>query len=99
MPTKINNALMRLSKRAETQDKKRLVDTFVDNGPLFTLLSREDHQVIYGRRGTGKTHALSYLAESEDGKDVFVDVPPDDYRAIRLAILDLTEFEKSLSAK
>jgi len=63
MPTKINNALMRLSKRAETQDKKRLVDTFVDNGPLFTLLSREDHQVIYGRRGTGKTHALSYLAE------------------------------------
>ena len=54
---------MRLSKRAETQDKKRLVDTFVDNGPLFTLLSREDHQVIYGRRGTGKTHALSYLAE------------------------------------
>jgi hypothetical protein len=63
MPTRINDGLMRLSKRAETQDKKRLVETFVDNGPLFTLLSREDHQVIYGRRGTGKTHALSYLAE------------------------------------
>ena len=54
---------MRLSKRAETQDKMKLVETFVDVGPLFTLLSREDHQVVYGRRGTGKTHALSYLAE------------------------------------
>ena len=34
----------------------------------------------------------------EAGQAVFVDVPPDDYRAIRRAILDLGEFEKSLHA-
>ncbi len=31
---------------------------------MFTLLSSRDHQVVYGRRGTGKTHALVYLSES-----------------------------------
>ena len=55
---------MRLSKRAESQDKSKLVQTFVDVGPLLTILSRLDHQIIYGRRGTGKTHAITYLAES-----------------------------------
>lgn len=54
---------MRLSKRAESQDKSKLVQTFVDVGPLLALLSRVDHQIIYGRRGTGKTHAITYLAE------------------------------------
>jgi hypothetical protein len=61
--TQTNNALMRLSKRAESQDKSKLVQTFVNVGPLLTLLSRLDHQIIYGRRGTGKTHAITYLAE------------------------------------
>lgn len=32
-------------------------------GSLFAVLSSRDHQVVYGRRGTGKTHALLYLAE------------------------------------
>ncbi|MFO0675780.1 MAG: hypothetical protein U0169_04560 [Polyangiaceae bacterium] len=41
-----------------------LTETFVDAGPLFTLLSSIDHQILFGRRGTGKTHALKYLAES-----------------------------------
>jgi hypothetical protein len=30
---------------------------------LFTVLSSLDHQIVYGRRGTGKTHALFYLAD------------------------------------
>jgi hypothetical protein len=164
--TQTNNALMRLSKRAESQDKSKLVQTFVDVGTLFTLLSRLDHQIIYGRRGTGKTHAITYLAEkrretgdcvvyldlrtvgstggifgdtliplseratrlladtlpafhggmmdcyvdlintakapqgllpldNKPGELQFTDVPPDDYRAIRRAILDLSEFEKT----
>ncbi|MGH2757291.1 MAG: hypothetical protein ACRDI3_05830 [Actinomycetota bacterium] len=42
---------------------EELVETFVDVGPLFSLLSSQDHQVIYGRRGTGKTHCLKFLAE------------------------------------
>lgn len=60
----INNSFMRLPKRAEMSDRAKLVATFVDVGPLFTLLSSRDHQLIYGRRGTGKTHAMSYLAET-----------------------------------
>lgn len=63
MTSLINNAFLKLSRRAETTDRAKLVETFVDVEPLFTLLSNRDHQVMYGRRGTGKTHALSYLAE------------------------------------
>lgn len=54
---------MRLTRRAERNDPKTLVATFVDAGSLFDLLSSEDHQVLYGRRGTGKTHVLQYLTE------------------------------------
>lgn len=61
MPSEINQAVFKLIKRAEKYDTKHLVDTFVDVGPLFTLLKNPDHQILYGRRGTGKTHALSYL--------------------------------------
>lgn len=59
----INTCLLKLSKRAETYDVKHLVETFVDVGPLYTLLSNPDNQILYGRRGTGKTHILSYLVD------------------------------------
>ncbi|MCA2234536.1 ORC-CDC6 family AAA ATPase [Mycobacterium intracellulare] len=39
----------------------QLRDTFVDSG-VAAALESIDHQVLYGRRGTGKTHALRYLA-------------------------------------
>ena len=64
MSENLNNALLRLSKRAESADRQKLVETFVDTGALITLLSSKDHQLIFGRRGTGKTHALLYLAET-----------------------------------
>jgi len=63
MTSPINSSLLKLVKRAEMNDRSKLVATFVDVGPLFTLLSNRDHQVMYGRRGTGKTHAFSFLAE------------------------------------
>jgi hypothetical protein len=59
-----NEALVQMQRRAERVEASRLVATFVDAGPLFTLLSNTDHQVMYGRRGTGKTHALKYLGET-----------------------------------
>jgi hypothetical protein len=59
----INGAFMKLTKRAEMVDRAKLVSTFVDVGPLFHILSGIDHQVMYGRRGVGKTHAVQYLAE------------------------------------
>jgi len=65
MPSLTNDAFMRFIRRAEVVDRAKLVATFVDAGPLMTLLSGHDHQVLYGRRGTGKTHALSYLVERQ----------------------------------
>ena len=59
----INAALARLLRRAEAEDPERLAETFVDVGPLFARLSSRDNQIIFGRRGTGKTHALAYLAQ------------------------------------
>jgi Cdc6-like AAA superfamily ATPase len=61
--TALNTALLKLARRAESVDPQKLVQTFVDIGPLMAILSSYDHQIIYGRRGTGKTHALLYSAE------------------------------------
>lgn len=60
----IVSSFLKLNRRAERFSKEYIVDTFVDVGPLFTLLSNKDHQILYGRRGTGKTHALNFLADS-----------------------------------
>jgi Cdc6-like AAA superfamily ATPase len=73
----INRAFIGISRRAESVDRKTLVKTFVDIGPLFTVLSSRDHQIVYGRRGTGKTHALVYLVERESAKKsaaVYIDL-------------------------
>jgi len=59
----INLAFIGISRRAESVDRATLVQTFVDVGPLFAVLSTNDHQIVFGRRGTGKTHALLYVAE------------------------------------
>ena len=54
------------------------MSNYVDSAPLFALLSTENNQVIYGRRGTGKTHALKVLAEhveqQKSGIPVFLDM-------------------------
>jgi hypothetical protein len=73
----INRELIRLVRRADSRPSLLLVDTFVDVGHLFARLSTDDHQVIYGRRGTGKTHALYYLVEYARRRQhaaVFVDL-------------------------
>lgn len=68
MASIINQAIYKLVKRAEKYDNQHLINTFVDVGPLFTLLQNPDHQIIYGRRGTGKTHALIFLKGQLDKK-------------------------------
>lgn len=73
MTSAINKAIFRLPKRAEASARPKLIQTFVDIGPLFSLLSVIDHQILYGRRGTGKTHVLNYLADNrEQAGDVVV---------------------------
>lgn len=70
MASTINSALMKLLRRAEgATSSELLVETFVDAGPLFTLLSSPDHQIAYGRRGTGKTHALIYLRSKLESRE------------------------------
>jgi hypothetical protein len=75
--TAINTAIARLLRRAEDEDPETLAETFVDVNTLFANLSSRDSQVVYGRRGTGKTHALKYLAEtlrSEGQTVVYLDL-------------------------
>ncbi len=73
----INLAFVGISRRAESVDRATLVQTFVDVGPLFAVLSTNDHQVVFGRRGTGKTHALLYVAEQNKrrgGTAIYIDL-------------------------
>lgn len=59
----INESILKIAKRSETKNRDYLVKTFVNVGPLSTIMTNKDHEVIYGRRGTGKTHALAYLTD------------------------------------
>ncbi|MGL5823770.1 MAG: hypothetical protein ACRCYU_02860 [Nocardioides sp.] len=68
--TLFNSALNRVPKRAESRQSAELRDTFVDSGVIASL-ETIDHQVLYGRRGTGKTHALRYLAATLDPAENF----------------------------
>lgn len=67
----LHRCFIGFSKRAERVSDEQLVATFVDAEPLFHLLSTTDNQVIYGRRGTGKTHALKCLSEHVRNADEF----------------------------
>ncbi|WP_282696097.1 hypothetical protein [Streptomyces sp. CC208A] len=62
----LNRAFNQIPKRAEKQEGPQLHETFVDSG-VVDVINTVDHQVIYGRRGTGKTHALSYLGSEASG--------------------------------
>jgi Cdc6-like AAA superfamily ATPase len=57
-------ALLQIPRRAERVNAAALKRTYVDVGPVTASLRLEEHQIIYGRRGTGKTHALGNLAET-----------------------------------
>jgi hypothetical protein len=54
---------MRIPLRAERLEAGMAARTFVASGGLSHVLLSSDHQIIYGRRGTGKTHALTYLQQ------------------------------------
>jgi hypothetical protein len=56
-----NRCFMRFSDRAERIDSKEIAETFVSVGPLLDVLDSTNNQMLYGRRGTGKTHALRYF--------------------------------------
>lgn len=67
-------AVSQILQRSDKQeDLQKLLHTFVDVGVLPQLLNR-NNQILYGRRGTGKTHAFRVLAERlrEDPKSTVV---------------------------
>ncbi len=66
MTSQINLAFLRIAKRAERQDDVTLAKTFVDFGTLVAALSSKDHHIIFGRRGTGKTHLLTVLRKGQE---------------------------------
>lgn len=73
----IARAFVQLTKRAETVDPRSLVKTFVDVGTLLPSISTNDNQVVFGRRGTGKTHAMVFTLETARAKgasSVYVDL-------------------------
>jgi hypothetical protein len=57
----VRHAVSVIAERAEREpDKNQLSATFVDPG-LTEQLHNTNHQIIYGRRGTGKTHVMQIL--------------------------------------
>jgi hypothetical protein len=64
----VHKIFIGFNKRAERSSNEMLVASFVDSAPLFDLLSTTNNQVIYGRRGTGKTHALKFLADTIESR-------------------------------
>lgn len=77
MLSQINSAFLQIAKRAEQTDPELLQKTFVDTGTLTPLLKSPSHQIIYGRRGTGKTHALIYAKATLPAKShhsIFIDL-------------------------
>jgi hypothetical protein len=64
--TKLAAAVSKIRERAERQDDlEKLVASYVDSGVL-PQLRNENHQILYGRRGTGKTHVVRVLKDALD---------------------------------
>lgn len=63
---------MGINRRAESFDFEHLVSSFVEIGHLPTLLNNNDSAIIYGRRGTGKTHLFHYLATQLKNNNISV---------------------------
>jgi hypothetical protein len=73
----IQACFMQFVRRAEKVSDEILAKTFVDAAPLLVQLSARNNQVLYGRRGTGKTHALKYLADrsrESGGYPIYIDL-------------------------
>ncbi|WP_337264674.1 MULTISPECIES: ORC-CDC6 family AAA ATPase [unclassified Serratia (in: enterobacteria)] len=60
---KINKILRKIAKRAEKLEGQYIIESFVDTGTLFDSVTVKENAVVFGRRGTGKTHLLRYVSE------------------------------------
>lgn len=73
----IRDAILQIQLRADRWDDNSLVQSFVTVGPLIPLLNSENNQVLFGRRGTGKTHVLRYFKDARERENdccIFIDL-------------------------
>lgn len=73
----VKQAVSKISERSEKQTEvDKIQASFVDTG-VIGQLDNKNSQILFGRRGTGKTHALKYLEESlkkdAEGCVVYID--------------------------
>jgi len=59
--TGLNDLVQRAARRAENAPEGVLRDAFVAVPGLVSPLETDEHHVVFGRRGTGKTHLLRHL--------------------------------------
>jgi hypothetical protein len=84
----LNQLLMRVARRAENASEGVLRQAFVPIPSLISQLDTAEHQVLFGRRGTGKTHLLRHLQHEQECRGslaVYLDLrrvgSPDDISA------------------
>lgn len=81
MDTKtVLSALQEVEKRAERVNEDDVLATYVNVDSLTNALGARDNGILFGRRGTGKTHALKYVAQTERDKGnrvVYIDMEQD----------------------
>jgi hypothetical protein len=63
-PMPIGELIQMITKRAERLDPRQQAETFVSLGGVEKALLNPDNRIIFGRRGTGKTHLLSFVADA-----------------------------------
>ena len=71
----VKSAIQQIAVRTERQDPKTILDSFYDCN-IIEHLKNVNHQIIQGRRGTGKTHILHVLQnelESDTVHCIFFD--------------------------
>lgn len=61
----LNRLVTQVAKRAENMASELLRNTFVPVRSLMAHLEAPEHHVLFGRRGTGKTHLLRYLQDQK----------------------------------
>lgn len=74
------SALQEVEKRAERVSEDDVLATYVSVESLTAALGARDNGIVFGRRGTGKTHALKYLQQTELEKGnrvVYIDMEQD----------------------
>ena len=57
----IKQAIIDVTLRADKGEDDALINSFVEVGSVIPLLKSKNDYVLYGRRGSGKTHVLKYL--------------------------------------